>query len=60
MRELKPTTVAVFIYLQPLFAAIIAVGLGKDQLNAVKIIAAGLIFAGVYLVTQKNRSKTES
>ena len=60
MRELKPTTVAVFIYLQPLFAAIIAVGLGKDQLNGVKIIAAALIFAGVYLVTQKNPSKTDS
>jgi drug/metabolite transporter (DMT)-like permease len=53
MRELKPTTVAVFIYLQPLFAAIIAIGLGKDQLNYVKIFATILIFTGVYLVTQK-------
>ena len=53
MRELKPTTVAVFIYLQPLFAAIIAIALGKDQLNYVKIFAAVLIFTGVYLVTQK-------
>jgi drug/metabolite transporter (DMT)-like permease len=56
MRELKPTTVAVFIYLQPLFAAIIAVGLGKDYLNMVKIVAAVLIFTGVYLVTQKKPS----
>jgi drug/metabolite transporter (DMT)-like permease len=53
MRELKPTTVAVFIYLQPLFAAIIAIGLGKDDLNIVKIVAAILIFTGVWLVTQK-------
>lgn len=53
MRELKPTTVAVFIYLQPLFAAIIAIGLGKDDLNIVKIVAATLIFTGVFLVTQK-------
>ncbi|WP_309642241.1 DMT family transporter [Flavobacterium sp.] len=53
MRELKPTTVAVFIYMQPLFAAIIAISLGKDELNIVKIIAAVLIFTGVYLVTQK-------
>jgi len=53
MRELNPTTVAVFIYLQPLFAAIIAISLGKDQLNIVKIVAAILIFTGVYLVTQK-------
>lgn len=53
MRELKPTTVAVFIYLQPLFATIFAVGLGKDELSLVKLLSAVLIFAGVYLVTQK-------
>jgi drug/metabolite transporter (DMT)-like permease len=53
MRELKPTTVAVFIYLQPVFATIFAIGLGKDNLNYVKIIAAILIFIGVYLVTKK-------
>jgi drug/metabolite transporter (DMT)-like permease len=53
MRELKPTTVAVFIYLQPLFATVFAISLGKDDLNWVKISAAVLIFAGVYLVTQK-------
>lgn len=53
MRELKPTTVAVFIYLQPLFATIYAISLGKDELTLVKIISAILIFAGVYLVTQK-------
>jgi drug/metabolite transporter (DMT)-like permease len=53
MRELKPTTVAVFIYLQPLFATIFAVSLGKDDLSLVKLISAVLIFVGVYLVTQK-------
>ena len=53
MKELKPTTVAVFIYLQPLFATIFAIGLGKDELNIIKIGAAILIFSGVYLVTQK-------
>jgi drug/metabolite transporter (DMT)-like permease len=58
MRELKPTTVAVFIYLQPLFATIFAVSLGKDDVTWVKIISAVLIFTGVYLVTQK-RVKSE-
>jgi drug/metabolite transporter (DMT)-like permease len=53
MRELKPTTVAVFIYLQPLFATVFAIGLGKDSLSFVKIISAVLIFLGVWLVTQK-------
>lgn len=53
MRELKPTTVAVFIYLQPLFATVFAMSLGKDELTWVKIVSAVLIFVGVYLVTQK-------
>lgn len=53
MKELKPTTVAVFIYLQPVFATIFAIGLGKDELNLIKIGAAILIFSGVFLVTQK-------
>ena len=53
MRELKPTTVAVFVYLQPFFATVFAISLGKDELTLVKIISAILIFTGVYLVTQK-------
>jgi drug/metabolite transporter (DMT)-like permease len=53
MRELKPTLVAVFIYLQPLFATVFAISLGKDELSWVKISSAVLIFTGVYLVTDK-------
>ena len=53
MRALKPTTVAVFIYLQPVFATIFAIGLGKDELNFIKIISAIIIFIGVFMVTQK-------
>jgi drug/metabolite transporter (DMT)-like permease len=57
MRNLKPTTVAVFIYLQPFFATIFAIGLGKDNLNMVKIVSAILIFIGVYLVIKKEKTK---
>lgn len=60
MRELKPTTVAVFIYLQPLFASVFAIGLGKDEISAVKLTAALLIFTGVYLVTQNKDSKVKA
>lgn len=56
MRELKPTTVAVFIYFQPLFATVFAISLQKDTLNIVKILAAVLIFVGVYLVTFKRKN----
>lgn len=53
MRELEPTTIAVFVYLQPVFATIFAISLGKDELTLVKIVSAILIFTGVYLVTMK-------
>ena len=53
MKELKPTTIAVFVYLQPVFATIFAISRGKDELTLVKIISAIFIFTGVYLVTQK-------
>lgn len=50
MKTLRPVTVAVFIYLQPLFAAIFSIGLGKDSLNLIKVASALMIFTGVYLV----------
>ncbi|NDI99996.1 DMT family transporter [Flavobacterium sp. LaA7.5] len=57
MKQLKPTTVAVFIYLQPFFATLFAIGLGKDRLDVVKILSALLIFVGVYLVTIKSKKE---
>ena len=60
MKHLKPTTLSVFIYLQPLFAATFAISLGKDQLNLIKILSAVLIFSGVYLVTHKPKKITEN
>ena len=44
LSKLKPTTVSVFIYLQPVIATIYALIVGSDQLNFIKIIASILIF----------------
>ncbi len=60
MRELKPTLVAVFIYLQPLFATVFAISLGKDELSWVKISSEILIFTGFYLVTDKKRATDDT
>jgi drug/metabolite transporter (DMT)-like permease len=53
LSKLKPTTVSVFIYLQPVIATIYALIVGSDSLNLVKIFATLLIFFGVYLVTKQ-------
>lgn len=54
LKSLKPTTLSAFIYLQPLIASAYALLTNKDSLNVIKIIAAILIFSGVYLVTKSN------
>jgi drug/metabolite transporter (DMT)-like permease len=53
LSKLKPTTVSVFIYLQPVIATIYALIVGSDSLNIIKIAATLLIFSGVYLVTKQ-------
>jgi len=56
LKNLSPSSVSVYIYLQPLFATLFAIMLGKDQLNVMHFISAVLIFAGVFLVTSGNIS----
>lgn len=53
LRQLSAATLSAFIYLQPLVAIIYAVATGADELTAVKVMGAVLVFAGVYMVTRK-------
>ena len=53
IKELKPTTLSIFIYLQPVIASSYALLVGSDSLNFIKIASTLLIFIGVYLVTRK-------
>jgi hypothetical protein len=58
MKELKPT-VAVFIYLQPVFATVFRRVWEKDELNMVKIVSA-VLFSGVAVTAPNNAFKTKS
>jgi len=53
LKEVPPTTIGVFTYLQPLIAIIYASITGNDQMDGIKTLAAILVFGGVYLVTRK-------
>ena len=59
LSKLKPTTVSVFIYLQPVIATIYALIVGSDQLNITKIAATLLIFSGVFLVTRQPKKSAK-
>ena len=54
LRELKASTIGVFMYVQPLIGILYAVFVGNYPLNFLKVLAAILIFSGVYLVSKKN------
>ncbi len=55
LKNLKPTTLSVFIYLQPLIASIYAIAVGSDQLTLIKITGTLLIFSGVYMVSHQKK-----
>ncbi len=53
LARVNPSTVAVFVYLQPVIGFLMAVVFLGERVGVNFIAAAALIFAGVYLVTKK-------
>lgn len=56
LKTVNPSTVSFYIYLQPLLASLVAILLGKDQIQSHMIISALLIFTGVYLVSKPKKA----
>lgn len=52
LRYANPSLVGAYIYLQPVMAILIAVGMGSDVFTLQKAFFALMIFAGVYLVSR--------
>lgn len=57
--RLRPTTLSMYNYVQPVVTALLSMVLLIETLTVYKIIAALLIFSGVYIVT-KSRSRKET
>ncbi|EMR04078.1 DMT family transporter [Cesiribacter andamanensis] len=53
LRYVNSSVVGIYIYLQPVFATLVAMLLGQDQPTADKFLYSALIFTGVYLVSRK-------
>ena len=58
IKILSASVAGAYIYSQPVFAVAIAMIFLKEELSLTKIIAALLIFAGVYLSNRKTKSNT--
>lgn len=59
LKRLRASTVGFYIYLQPVLATFIALSVGSDKMDAVKIFAAVFIFVGVYLVGRKSKAVSD-
>lgn len=53
LQKTSSEIVGSYIYLQPIIATVIGVSLGQDSLTPGKILAALLVFAGVFLVSRR-------
>jgi len=51
LKNVSPTVNSSYIYLQPFLATVVSLLTGKDFLTWVEVVAAFLIFTGVYLVS---------
>lgn len=56
LRQLKASTIGAFIYLQPVIAVLFAVAIGADFLTPIRMLAAVLIFTGVYMSSRKPKN----
>jgi drug/metabolite transporter (DMT)-like permease len=56
LKQLSPTVIGVFMYLQPIIATFFAVLTGSDKITTLRIVAASLIFLGVFLTTRKYKN----
>lgn len=59
-KNLRPTIVGMYNYVQPIVATVVGIVLGLDHFNFPKAIAVVLIFSGVYLVTISKAAQSDS
>jgi drug/metabolite transporter (DMT)-like permease len=60
-KSLRPTTLSMYNYLQPVMASIVSIYIGLDKFGIQQGLAGLLVFSGVYIVTQsKSRAQIEA
>jgi len=60
LKRVSPSVVSYYNYLQPLIAAFSSVSIGAEKITWIKIVAALLIFSGVWVVTRQKKIPVSS
>lgn len=56
VHQIGPSATSTYMYTQPVFATLLAIGFYGEEMDWIKAASAGMIFAGVYLVNRKPRT----
>ncbi len=56
-KRIRPTLVSMYSYVQPIIATIISICIGMDFISWQKILAAVMVFAGVFVVSRSRAAK---
>lgn len=54
LKDVKPATVSIYVYSQPLIASLCAIAIGQGEFGVAQIISTILVFSGVYLVSRQS------
>ena len=55
-KRIRPTLVSMYSYVQPIIATAISIVAGMEMLSWQKILAASMVFAGVFIVSQSKKA----
>lgn len=56
-KRIRPTLVSMYSYVQPIIATVISIFIGMDTVTWQKVLAAAMVFAGVFVVSQSRAAR---
>ena len=56
-KRIRPTLVSMYSYVQPIIATVISICIGMDTVTWQKVLAAAMVFAGVFVVSRSRAAK---
>lgn len=56
-KRIRPTLVSMYSYVQPIIATVISICIGMDTLSWQKVLAAIMVFAGVFIVSRSRSAE---
>lgn len=57
-KRIRPTLVSMYSYVQPIIAIVVSIAVGMDELTWQKVLAAGMVFGGVIIVSYSRSARS--